>query len=66
MFFFLIIYKVERFILVLRGTAGDKLLIGVDRGVDLGVDPADKRPTGLVNLWLRIFSFPSGTIIQAG
>lgn len=45
----------------LRETAGDKLLIGVDRGVDLGVDPADNRPAGLVNLWLKTFSFPSGT-----
>lgn len=45
----------------LRETAGDKLLIGVDLGVDLGVDPAERSPAGLVNLWLKTFSFPSGT-----
>lgn len=45
----------------IRETAGDKVLIGVERGVDLGVDPADRSPAGLVNLWLSIFSFPSGT-----
>lgn len=46
----------------LRVTTGDKLLIGVDRGVDLGVEPADNSPTGLVNLWLITFSLPSGTV----
>lgn len=62
--FYIFFYKTEPsvFILDLRETAGDKLLIGVDRGVDLGVDPADSRPIGLVNLWLNIFSFPSGTV----
>lgn len=48
-----------------REMAGDKLLIGVDRGVDLGVDPADRRPAGLVSLWLNTFSFPSGTKNQS-
>lgn len=40
---------------------GDLLRVGVVLGVDLGVEPADKSPTGRDNCLLRSVSFSSGT-----
>lgn len=40
------------------------LLIGVARGVDLGVEFADIKPLGLVSCRLNKFSFSSATKIQ--
>jgi hypothetical protein len=45
----------------LRGSDGDLLREGVVLGVDLGVEPADKSPTGRDNCLLRRVSFSSGT-----
>lgn len=35
--------------------------VGVERGVEQGVDPADNNPEGRLNRWLSKFSFSSGT-----
>lgn len=48
----------------LRVNDGDLLRDGVDLGVDLGVDPADRSPGGLQSCRLRMFSFSSGTTIK--
>jgi len=46
---------------------GEKLLAGVDLGVERGVEWADSRPLGRASWRLSIFSFSSGTstIMQA-
>lgn len=43
---------------------GDMLRIGVARGVERGVELADKRPLGLVSCRLNKFSFSSATEIE--
>lgn len=40
---------------------GDRLRSGVDRGVDRGVELAERNPVGRVNCRLSRFSFSSGT-----
>lgn len=47
---------------LLEAHDGDRLRTGVDRGVEIGVEFAERNPGGFANRRLNAVSLPSGTV----